>query len=95
LHCAIDGLKVQRVGAKTFAIVRELVDQLITLPAPDIFDAVLWTMARCKLIVEGAAAAPVAAYWRNQVEARPGDTVVCVISGGNVDLERLRGHILN
>jgi threonine dehydratase len=95
LNCSIDGLKVQRVGAKTFAIVRELVDQLVTLDDTDIFDAVLWTMARCKLVVEGAAAAPIAALLAGAVEAEPGSKVVCVISGGNVDLERLRGHVLN
>ena len=95
MHCSIDGLKVQRVGAKTFAVVRRLVDQLIALDDAAIFDAVLWTMARCKLVVEGAAAAPIAALLAGAVDATAGDTVVCVLSGGNVDLERLRGHVLN
>jgi threonine dehydratase len=95
MHCSIDGLKVQRVGAKTFAIVRRLVDQLLTLEDAAIFEAALWTMARCKLVVEGAAAAPVAALLAGAVDASPGDIVVCVISGGNVDLERLRGQTLN
>jgi threonine dehydratase len=95
LACSIDGLKVQRVGAQTFAIVRELVDQLVTLDDTVIFDAVLWTMARCKLVVEGAAAAPIAALLAGAVDAEPGAKVVCVVSGGNVDLERLRGHVLN
>jgi threonine dehydratase len=95
LDCRIDGLKVARVGENTFAIVRELVDHLVTLPDREIFDAVLWTMARCKLVVEGAAAAPVGALLAGLVEAEPGATVVCVLSGGNVDLERLRGEILN
>ena len=84
-----------RVGENTFAIVRELVDRLVTLPDREIFEAVLWTMSRCKLVVEGAAAAPVAALLAGLVEAEPGATVVCVLSGGNVDLERLRGEILN
>jgi len=95
LECRIDGLKVARVGENTFAIVRELVDRLVTLPDREIFEAVLWTMSRCKLVVEGAAAAPVAALLAGLVEAEPGATVVCVLSGGNVDLERLRGEILN
>ena len=60
-RCAIDGLKVMRVGEKTFSIVSELVDTLVTIDDERIFDAVLWTMSRCKLVVEGAAAAPVAA----------------------------------
>jgi threonine dehydratase len=52
-------------------------------------------MSRCKLVVEGAAAAPVAALLAGRVDARPGDTVVCVLSGGNLDLELLRAQILN
>jgi threonine dehydratase len=94
-HCAIDGLKVMRVGEHTFSIVSELVDTLVTIDDERIFDAVLWTMSRCKLVVEGAAAAPVAALLEGRVEAEPGSKVVCVLSGGNVDLEQLRGRILN
>jgi len=95
MHCSIDGLKVQRVGENTFAVVRRYVEQVVTIDDARIFDAVLWTMARCKLVVEGAAAAPVAALLNGLVEAEPGATVVCVISGGNLDVERLRGQVLN
>jgi threonine dehydratase len=95
MNCSIDGLKVQRVGATTFEITRRLVDQFVTLEDATIYDAVLWTMARCKLVVEGAAAAPIAALLAGTVDANAGETVVCVISGGNVDLERLRGQVLN
>jgi threonine dehydratase len=95
VQCAIDGLKVKRVGENTLALVREYVEKVVTLPDEKIFDALLWTMARCKLVVEGAAAAPVAALLDGLVDAEPGSTVVCVISGGNVDLERLRGEIWN
>jgi threonine dehydratase len=94
-HCSIDGLKVMRVGETTFAIVSELVDELVTIGDARIFDAVLWTMSRCKLVVEGAAAAPVAALLEGSIEAEPGSKVVCVLSGGNVDLEHLRGRVLN
>jgi threonine dehydratase len=52
-------------------------------------------MSRCKLVVEGAAAAPVAALLEGRVEAPPGSKVVCMLSGGNVDLEQLRGRVLN
>jgi threonine dehydratase len=95
VHCTIDGLKVMRVGAKTFSIVSELVDELVTIDDERIYDAVLWTMSRCKLVVEGAAAAPVAALLEGRVDAEPGSKVVCVLSGGNVDLEQLRGRVLN
>ena len=84
-----------RVGDHTFSIVSELVDRLVTIDDERIFDAVLWTMSRCKLVVEGAAAAPVAALLDGRIEAEPGAKIVCVLSGGNVDLEHLRGRVLN
>jgi threonine dehydratase len=95
MSCSIDGLKVQRVGENTFLVAREYVEKVVSVPDERIFDAVLWTMSRCKLVVEGAAAAPVAALLENLVDADPGATVVCVISGGNLDLEALRGRVLN
>jgi threonine dehydratase len=51
-------------------------------------------MSRCKLVVEGAAAAPVAALLAGLVDAHPRESVVCVISAGNVDLEILRHQVL-
>jgi threonine dehydratase len=52
-------------------------------------------MSRSKLVVEGAAAAPVAALLEGRIEAEPRSKVVCVLSGGNIDLEQLRGRVLN
>ena len=51
----------------------------------------LWVMQHCKLVVEGAAAAPVGALLQGLVKAPPGTRVVCVLSGGTVGLEQLRG----
>ncbi len=53
--CIIDGLRVKRVGEKTFEIVQAFVDDIVTLPDEQIFEAVVWTMAHCKPVVEGAA----------------------------------------
>ena len=58
LDCRIDGLKVKRVGENNFRIVRDYVEKVVTLPDADIFDAMIWIMSHCKLVVEGAAAAP-------------------------------------
>jgi threonine dehydratase len=91
VDCAIDGLKVRRVGEKTLEIVRRNVDRIVTLPDEKIFEALLWTLARTKIVVEGAAAAPVGALLEGLVDAPPGANVVCVLSGGNIDLDQLRG----
>jgi threonine dehydratase len=95
VDCVIDGLRVKRVGEVTFEIVRRFVDDIVTLPDEDIFSAVLWLMSRCKLVVEGAAAAPVAALLHGLVDLAPGETVACVLSGGNVGLEPFRRHRWN
>ena len=95
VQCSIDGLKVKQVGENTLALVRRYVEKVVTLDDAVIFDALLWTMSRCKLVVEGAAAAPVAALLNGLVDAEPGASVVCVLSGGNIDLERLREQVWN
>lgn len=91
VDCIIDGLRVKRVGEKTFEIVRHLVEDLVTLPDEQIFDAVVWLMSHAKVVPEGAAAAPVAALLHGLVTAPPGTKVACVLSGGNVDLQQLQG----
>ena len=87
----IDGLTVKRVGENTRSVVSRFVDDIVTLPDEQIFEAVLWLMARAKLVAEGAAAAPVAALLHDLIDAPPGSKVVAVLSGGNLDVEQLRG----
>jgi threonine dehydratase len=87
----IDGLRVKRVGEHTFSVVRRFVDEIVTLPDREIFDAMLWVMERCKLVVEGAAAAPVAALLHGLVPLPAGSRVAAVLSGGNLNLDQLRG----
>jgi threonine dehydratase len=87
----VDGLRVKRVGEHTFELVRQFVDEIVTVPDETIFENVIWTMTRTKLVAEGAAAATVAALREGLVEAPPGTKVVCVLSGGNLDLSQLSG----
>src|SRR5215831_10047853 len=86
----IDGLRVRRVGEINFSVVQRFVDDIVALPDREIFDGMLWTMERCKLVVEGAAAAPVAALLRRLVALPVGTRVAAVLSGGNLNLDRLR-----
>jgi threonine dehydratase len=91
-----DGLRVKRVGEKTFEIVRDLVDEIVTVPDDEIFEAILWLMARTKLVAEGAAAAPVAALLNDRLPGLPrGSTVITVLSGGNLDLSQFEGKQWN
>jgi threonine dehydratase len=87
----IDGLRVRRCGELNFSVVQRFVDDIVALPDRDIFDAMLWIMERCKLVVEGAAAAPIAALLHGLVTMPPRSRVVAVLSGGNLNLDQLRG----
>ena len=64
---------------------------LVTVPDDVIFANVVWTMSRLKLVVEGAAAAPVAALRSGALALPPGTKVALVLSGGNLDLSQLDG----
>ena len=95
VECIIVGLRVKRVGATTLEIVKQCVDEIITLPDSDIFDAVVWLMAYCKVVAEGAAASTVGALLNGLIDAPPGTRVACVLSGGNLDLSKLKGMSWN
>ena len=95
VDCLIDGLRVQKVGNHTRSVVSRFVDELVTLPDAQIFDAMLWLMTRAKVVVEGAAAAPVGALLQGLVDAPVGTRTVCVLSGGNLDVEAMRGRSWN
>jgi threonine dehydratase len=91
----IDGLRVRRVGELNLSVVQRFVDDIVTLPDREIFEAMIWVMERCKLVVEGAAAAPVGALLHGLVKMPAGSRVVAVLSGGNVNLDQLRGLVWN
>lgn len=91
VDCVIDGLRVRRVGELTREIVAGWVDDIVTVPDAEIFESVVWLMSRQKLVAEGAAAATVAALRSGLIKAAPGARVVCVLSGGNLNLDQLAG----
>jgi threonine dehydratase len=91
----IDGLRVRRVGEINFSVVQRFVDEIVALPDREIFDGMLWVMERCKLVVEGAAAAPVAALLQGLVKLPPASRVAVVLSGGNLNVEQLRSLTWN
>lgn len=79
-----DGLKPVRPGDLTFAHVRDLVDDVVTLSDASIRDAVLWCYDR-RLVVEPSGAASVAALRSGRVGAAADGETVAVLSGGNLD----------
>jgi threonine dehydratase len=80
-----DGIAVGKVGGRTFTVISNMVDDIITVDDETIALAVLLFMERKKLVVEGAGAAPLAALLSNKERFR-GKRIVLVASGGNIDL---------
>ena len=87
----IDGLRVRRAGVLNFSVVQRFVDEIVTLPDKEIFEAMIWVMERCKVVAEGAAASPVGALLHGLIDLPKGSKVAAVLSGGNLNLDQLRG----
>ena len=87
-----DGIMTKSAGERTFAIVHELVDEVVTVEDEEIIGAVLLLLERCKQLVEGAGAASVAALLSKRLGLE-GKKTVAVLSGGNLDLNMLNRFI--
>jgi len=85
-----DGLGAPFVGEHCFPIVRDLVEKVAVIPDSDIVTGMKALLSRCKLMAEGAGAAGVAALLSGAISLPKGTRVCCVVSGGNVDLGRLK-----
>lgn len=85
-----DGCAVKVPGDITFSIVKELVDEIITVSEDELEQAMKDLLQRGKAVVEGAGALSTAALVSDKItDYVKGKNVVCIISGGNVDLERI------
>jgi threonine dehydratase len=78
-----DGIAVSKPGTLNFDIIKDAVDEVVTVTDDDIARALLVLLERAKLVVEPAGAAAVAAILTGQVKDS-GRTVV-ILSGGNID----------
>jgi threonine dehydratase len=85
-----DGLAAPMAGTLTYEVVRRFVDDVVLVSDDEIAAAVRALLLRTKLLAEPAGAAGVAAILSRRLPLRAGERVVAVVSGGNVDLERLR-----
>jgi threonine dehydratase len=85
-----DGLAAPFIGAHTFAHARALVDDVFVVEDQEIVEAMKLLMQRGKVMAEPAGAAALVPLLSRRLSLTPGTTVAAVISGGNVDLARLR-----
>ena len=82
-----DGL-LTSLGSLTFPIVQERVEQIVTVSEQGIIDAMRFIWERSKIIIEPSAAVPVSVLWEKKIDLS-GLNVGIILSGGNVDLEKL------
>ncbi len=88
-----DGIAVGKPGLLNFDIVRDTVDEVLTVGDDEIARAILVLLERAKLVVEPAGAVGVAAILSGQIESS--GTTVVILSGGNIDplvMERVISH---
>jgi threonine dehydratase len=85
----VDGAAVKCVGEKTFEISNRLVDDIIPVPEGKVCTAILDLYNEHAIVAEPAGAMPIAALdlYRDKIK---GKTVVCVVSGGNNDFDRMQ-----
>ena len=80
-----DGIKVKEPGEHTFEYCKKYVDDVVTVTDDEVSSAILALIEQHKLISEGAGAVSVAAVMFNKVPVK-GKKVVCLVSGGNIDV---------
>ena len=83
-----DGIAVKHPGENTYNIIKEYVDDIVTVTEDEIATAILALIEKQKLISEGAGAVSVAAAMFGKLPIKDKKTV-CVVSGGNIDVNIL------
>ncbi len=83
-----DGIAVRRAGIRTLPLVREYVDQIVTVDEDDIAAAILVLLESEKTVAEGAGAIALAAVLQAKTEHR-GKNIAVLVSGGNLDVNLL------
>ena len=83
-----DGIAVKEPGVNTFEMCNRYVDEVVTVSDDEIAAAILALIEQQKIVAEGAGAVSVAAVMYNKVPVT-GKKVVCLVSGGNIDVSTL------
>ena len=85
VHTIADGIAVKTPGDTTFEMCQKYVDDIVTVTDDEISTAILELIEREKIIAEGAGATSVAAAMFDKLPIK-GKNVVCLVSGGNIDV---------
>lgn len=82
-----DGL-LTSLGTRTFPVIQQCVEQIVTVSERGIIDSMKFVWERVKIIIEPSAAVAVGVLWERKIDLT-GLRVGVILSGGNVDLEKL------
>jgi len=84
-----DGIAVRTVGERPFAVIRERVEEVVTVSDPEIAVALMYALEREKVLLEGAGATSLAAVLSRAFDYGEGETIVPLLCGGNIDMNTL------
>ncbi len=92
VHSVADGLAPPMAGELNFAVVERFVDDVVLVSDEEIVSAMGRILEATKLLVEPSGAAAVAALLARRIPVSPSDTVVSVLSGGNIGPSQIREY---
>jgi len=84
-----DGIATRRIGDRTFEVIRDRVDEVVTVDDESIAIALTYLLEREKALAEGAGAISLAALLSGAIEYEEGEVIVPALCGGNIDLNVL------
>ncbi|MEF8814576.1 MAG: threonine ammonia-lyase [Halovenus sp.] len=89
-----DGIATRKIGEQTFEVIRERVDEVVTVSDSEIAVALTKLLERSKTLVEGAGAVPLAALLAERLDYEDDEIIVPALCGGNIDLNVLTTVIM-
>ncbi len=89
-----DGIATRTVGERTFEVIRERVDEVVTVTDSEIAVALTTLLERSKTLTEGAGAVALAAVTEAKFDYADDETIVPALCGGNIDLNTLTNVIM-
>ena len=89
-----DGIATRTVGERTFEVIQERVDEVVTVSDSEIAVALTTLLERSKTLAEGAGAVALAAVMENKFDYADDETIVPALCGGNIDLNTLTNVIM-
>jgi len=87
-----EGISVKKASPYTFGFIQKYVDDVVTVSDEEITFSILQLIEKAKTVVEGAGATTMAALLSQKIKGKE-KNVVCLLSGGNIDVTTL-SHII-